>query len=101
MAPCTVRTLAACLPPPPPLTAAAACRRTPCRPLRAMAADAGQAEWLDAQPYLERVCAGMAVGELLHGPSFSLFESTTAIEIGDPKMDMGMHRRCWPAVGGM
>lgn len=66
-----------------------------------MAADAGQAEWLDAQPYLERVCAGMAVGELLHGPSFSLFESTTAIEIGDPKMDMGMHRRCWPAVGGM
>jgi hypothetical protein len=49
-------------------------------------------EWLDAQPLLERVCGGMAAGELLHGPSFSLFESTTAIEIGDPKMDIGLHR---------
>jgi hypothetical protein len=49
-------------------------------------------QWLDAQPLLRRVCAGMAVGELLHGPSFSLFDSTTAIEIGDPKMDIGLHR---------
>lgn len=54
---------------------------------------AGESQWLDAQPYLGHVCAGMGVGELLHGPSFSLFDSTTAIEIGDPKMDMGMHRR--------
>ena len=54
---------------------------------------AGEAQWLDAQPYLGHLCAGMGVGELLHGPSFSLFDSTTAIEIGDPKMDMGMHRR--------
>lgn len=49
-------------------------------------------QWLDAQPLLRRVCDGMAPGELLHGPSFSLLESTTAIEIGDPKMDIGLHR---------
>lgn len=49
-------------------------------------------EWLDAQPFLAAVCGGMGVGELLHGPSFSLFESTTAIEIGDPKMDIGLQR---------
>ena len=49
-------------------------------------------EWLDAQPLLQRVCAELRVGELLHGPSFSLFDSTVAIEIGDVKMDIGLHR---------
>lgn len=43
-------------------------------------------QFLDVQPFLERVCDQLAVGELLHGESFSLFESMTAIEIGDPKM---------------
>lgn len=64
-----------------------------------MAGTPDDAQWLDAQPFLERVCAGMGVGELLHGPSFSLFEATTAIEIGDPKMDIGMHRR-WLSLRG-
>ena len=48
--------------------------------------------WIDATPFLGRVCEAMAVGELLHGDSFSLFDCTTAIEIGDVKMDIGMHR---------
>mgnify|MGYP001102023950 CR=1 FL=1 len=33
------------------------------------------AEYLDVQPFLERVCESMSVGELLHDESFSLFES--------------------------
>lgn len=47
---------------------------------------------MDAQPFLAAVCAGMSVGELLHGETFSLFDSTTAIEIGDAKMDAGFNR---------
>jgi hypothetical protein len=57
---------------------------------------AAEEQWLDAQPLLAAVCDGMAVGELLHGPAFSLFESTTAIEIGDPKMDIGLNREQQP-----
>lgn len=49
-------------------------------------------QWLDLQPFLERVCDQMSVGELLHDESFSLFESMTAIEIGDPKMDLGLRK---------
>lgn len=30
-------------------------------------------------------------GQLLHHPSFSLKESMSALEIGDPKMDSAMH----------
>ncbi|KAL4459016.1 hypothetical protein ABPG75_013881 [Micractinium tetrahymenae] len=52
----------------------------------------GEGEWVDAQPFLAAVCAGMGVGELLHGETFSLFDSTTAIEIGDAKMDVGLNR---------
>lgn len=48
--------------------------------------------WLDAHQFLERVCAGMGVGELLHGETFSLYDSMTAIEIGDVKMDTGLAR---------
>ncbi len=49
-------------------------------------------QYLDLQPFLERVCDQMGVGELLHDESFSLFESMTAIEIGDPKMDLALRR---------
>ena len=47
---------------------------------------------LDLQPFLQHVCNGMAVGELLAAESFSLHDSMTAIEIGDPKMDVGLRR---------
>ena len=32
----------------------------------------------------------MAPGEMLHAPSFSLFEAMSAIEIGDPRMDASL-----------
>lgn len=34
--------------------------------------------------------AGLTLGELLHDPSFGLFEAMSAIEMMDPKMDAGM-----------
>lgn len=33
---------------------------------------------------------GLTMGELLHDPSFGLFEAMSAIEMMDPKMDAGM-----------
>jgi len=33
---------------------------------------------------------GLGLGELLHDPSFGLFEAMSAIEMMDPKMDAGM-----------
>lgn len=66
-----------------------------CRSAAAAAAAAGRPTAphpVLPQPFLARVCGGMGVGELLHGPTFSLFDSTTAIEIGDPKMDIGLQR---------
>lgn len=33
---------------------------------------------------------GLSLGELLHDPSFGLFEAMSAIEMMDPKMDAGM-----------
>lgn len=46
--------------------------------------------WLDAQPFLAAVADQMAPGEMLHAPSFSLFEAMSAIEIGDPRMDASL-----------
>ena len=46
--------------------------------------------WLDAQPFLTRVAEQMAPGEMVHAPSFSLFEAMSAIEIGDPRMDASL-----------
>lgn len=48
--------------------------------------------YLDVQPFLQQVCDGMAVGELLCGDHFSLQDAMIAIEIGDPKMDVGLRR---------
>lgn len=47
-------------------------------------------EGIDSQLFLQKVCNKMAVGQLLCTESFSLFDSMTAIEIGDPKMDIGL-----------
>lgn len=52
----------------------------------------GEGEWVDAQPFLAAVCAGMGVGELLHDATFSMHDSCYALEIGDVKMDMGFSR---------
>lgn len=48
-------------------------------------------EYVDVQPLLDRVCGGLAPGELLAAEGFSLHDAMTAIEIGDLKMDFG-HR---------
>ena len=53
---------------------------------------ASHVEHLDIQPFLAQVCDGMAIGELLHGEHFSLHDAMVAIEIGDPKMDVGLRR---------
>ena len=47
---------------------------------------------IDVQPFLQQVCDGMAVGELLCGDTFNLHDAMIAIEIGDPKMDVGLRR---------
>ena len=38
--------------------------------------------WLDVAPLLQRAAAAMEPGRLLHGETFSLFESVSAVEIG-------------------
>jgi len=53
---------------------------------------------VDVQPLFERVCDGMAVGELLASDTFSLQDAMVAIEIGDPKMDVGLRRGDVPSA---
>ncbi|KAK9867013.1 hypothetical protein WJX84_003646 [Apatococcus fuscideae] len=43
----------------------------------------------------------MAPGELLHAPSFSLFEAMSAIEIGDPRMDASLAALTSPTAGDL
>jgi hypothetical protein len=47
---------------------------------------------IDVQPFLQTVCDGMQVGELLCRNNFNLHDAMIAIEIGDPKMDVGLRR---------
>jgi N-alpha-acetyltransferase 35, NatC auxiliary subunit len=49
-------------------------------------------EHLDVQPFLQSVCDGMQVDELLCQDNFNLHDAMIAIEIGDPKMDVGLRR---------
>jgi hypothetical protein len=48
--------------------------------------------WLDTGDFLKHVSASMNIGQLLHDKVFSLEQSMQAIEIGVPKMDVGMNR---------
>lgn len=48
--------------------------------------------FIDVQPFLHAVCGDMALDELVHGDHFSLHDAMMAIEIGDPRMDVGMRR---------
>ena len=47
-------------------------------------------EDVDVEPFLQRVCENMALEEMVHDQQFSLFDAMNAIEIGDPKMDIGL-----------
>ncbi|KAH7619000.1 putative N-alpha-acetyltransferase 35, NatC auxiliary subunit [Nannochloris sp. 'desiccata'] len=49
-------------------------------------------EHLDVQPFLQTVCDGMQVGELLCRDNFNLHDAMIAVEIGDSKMDVGLRR---------
>ena len=44
-------------------------------------------EWLDLQPFLQRVQRDLRPGQLIHGEHFSLFEAMCALEVGNPKTD--------------
>eukprot|EP00941_MAST-03F_sp_MAST-3F-sp1_P001486 g1486.t1 len=46
----------------------------------------------DVTPLLRQCCSDLKRGEMLHTPSFSLFNAMSAIELMDPKMDSGMKR---------
>ena len=46
--------------------------------------------WVDVQGLLDGASERLGVGELLHGPAFSLFEAMSAIEVGDPRLDAGL-----------
>ena len=44
-------------------------------------------EWLDVQPFLQKVQHDLRPGQLIHGEHFSLFEAMCALEVGNPKTD--------------
>ena len=46
--------------------------------------------WVDVAPLLEAATLEMRSGQLIHDDAFSLFNSMSAIQIMDPKMDVGM-----------
>ena len=46
----------------------------------------------DARGVLARAQQQLSLGELLHGEHFSLYESMTALEVMDPRLDAGMRR---------
>ncbi|KAI9025354.1 Mak10 subunit, NatC N-terminal acetyltransferase-domain-containing protein [Phycomyces nitens] len=47
-------------------------------------------EWKDITEFLNEATNDFKVGQLVHLPSFTLFDAMSAIEIMDPKMDTGM-----------
>lgn len=51
--------------------------------------DDGAGEWNDVTDLFSKARDQLNVGEMIHLESFSLFASMSAIELGDPKMDIG------------
>eukprot|EP00899_Mesostigma_viride_P004960 jgi/Mesvir1/14465/Mv05175-RA.3 len=47
--------------------------------------------WTDCTTFLKQICDDMAVGQLIHGEGFSMFDAMSALEIMDPKMDAGVY----------
>eukprot|EP01027_Heterolobosea_sp_BB2_P010033 GEZU01014769.1.p1 GENE.GEZU01014769.1~~GEZU01014769.1.p1 ORF type:complete len:209 (-),score=28.24 GEZU01014769.1:27-593(-) len=45
--------------------------------------------WMDATSFLDEVSEVLEIGEMVHNDDFNLYEVMTAIEIMDPKMDVG------------
>jgi hypothetical protein len=46
-------------------------------------------DWVSVSALLDAASSELNVGQLLHTSVFSLFESMSAVEIGNPKMDAG------------
>jgi hypothetical protein len=46
--------------------------------------------WLDVTATLDATAGELAVGQMVHAPSFSLLSAMSALEVMDPKMDAGM-----------
>lgn len=46
-------------------------------------------DYIDATALFETARGQLAVGEMVHTESFSLFEAMSAVEVGNPKMDAG------------
>lgn len=44
--------------------------------------------WLKADEVLDRLQTCLKPGELFSTPHFSLFEAMSAVEVGDPKLDI-------------
>jgi hypothetical protein len=44
--------------------------------------------WLKADEVLDRIQTCLKPGELFSTPHFSLFEAMSAVEVGDPKLDI-------------
>lgn len=52
----------------------------------------GAVAHFNVEAVLERIRLDLDVGQLFASPAFDLTNAMTAMEIGDPKMDPGMHR---------
>lgn len=46
-------------------------------------------DYVDVLPLLQAAAGALKHGELVHSSSLTLFEATSAIEIGEPRMDAG------------
>ncbi|KAF0746375.1 hypothetical protein AaE_008150, partial [Aphanomyces astaci] len=55
-----------------------------------LVADFHAAEWEDVTQVFHRATDAMTLGQLVHVPDFNYFESMSALELMDPKMDSGM-----------
>ncbi|KAF0682415.1 Aste57867_25461 [Aphanomyces stellatus] len=53
-------------------------------------ADFHAAQWEDVTPLFQEATRSLALGQIVHVPAFNYFESMSALELMDPKMDSGM-----------
>ncbi|KAF4684559.1 N-alpha-acetyltransferase 35 NatC auxiliary subunit [Perkinsus olseni] len=49
-------------------------------------------DWTDITNTLTNACSSMKLGQLVHGDDYSPFEAMSAIELMQPKMDVGLHQ---------
>ncbi|EER01111.1 hypothetical protein Pmar_PMAR002565, partial [Perkinsus marinus ATCC 50983] len=47
-------------------------------------------DWTDITEPITEACSSMGLGQLVHGEDYSPFEAMSAIELMQPKMDVGL-----------